>query len=72
MDRGLMAPVQGLPRAMAEVIEQLDMRTHKDGEMLLLSSRLRCWTTELRAIKQERQRLDIMKCQVGRSCRITV
>lgn len=42
------------------------MRTHKEGgKCFLLSSRLRRWTTELRAIKQERQRLDTAEVSSG-------
>lgn len=63
--RAWRAPVQGLPRAMAEVIERTCAHTRKGGKCFLPSSRLRRWTTELRAIKQERQKLDTAEVSSG-------
>ena len=39
--------------------------TRKGEKCFLLSSRLRHWTTELRAIKQERQKLDSAEVSNG-------
>lgn len=50
---------------MTEVIERTCAHTRKGGKCFLLSSRLRRWTTELRAIKQERQKLDTAEVPSG-------